>query len=112
MIRRPPRSTLFPYTTLFRSRKPFPELLVDLVPCRLERLTRHREFDGSIRFRNEHCVEFRMKPFANAKQRQQPVVDRCKMSPQIDQAVLAGSDLLLQLFRRKPAEQVAGAFYV
>src|SRR2546430_9181108 len=23
MIRRPPRSTLFPYTTLFRSRKPF-----------------------------------------------------------------------------------------
>src|SRR3712207_8265443 len=25
MIRRPPRSTLFPYTTLFRSRKPDPE---------------------------------------------------------------------------------------
>src|SRR5260370_25616252 len=24
MIRRPPRSTLFPYTTLFRSRNPFP----------------------------------------------------------------------------------------
>src|SRR5258707_8616964 len=24
MIRRPPRSTLFPYTTLFRSRKAFP----------------------------------------------------------------------------------------
>src|SRR3712207_9271909 len=28
MIRRPPRSTLFPYTTLFRSREPFgPELV-------------------------------------------------------------------------------------
>src|SRR5437588_1702959 len=25
MIRRPPRSTLFPYTTLFRSRQPSPE---------------------------------------------------------------------------------------
>src|SRR2546427_8338848 len=25
MIRRPPRSTLFPYTTLFRSRRPGPE---------------------------------------------------------------------------------------
>src|SRR5437870_8182525 len=24
MIRRPPRSTLFPYTTLFRSREPYP----------------------------------------------------------------------------------------
>src|SRR3712207_7678833 len=27
MIRRPPRSTLFPYTTLFRSRRPAPERL-------------------------------------------------------------------------------------
>src|SRR5258708_10023657 len=27
MIRRPPRSTLFPYTTLFRSRKRFNELV-------------------------------------------------------------------------------------
>src|SRR2546422_3031733 len=26
MIRRPPRSTLFPYTTLFRSEKPFVEV--------------------------------------------------------------------------------------
>src|SRR3712207_7756449 len=35
MIRRPPRSTLFPYTTLFRSRKPktftFPWLKVGVV---------------------------------------------------------------------------------
>src|SRR3712207_7804996 len=28
MIRRPPRSTLFPYTTLFRSYKPFDDLVV------------------------------------------------------------------------------------
>src|SRR2546422_4321868 len=28
MIRRPPRSTLFPYTTLFRSRAPMPGLVV------------------------------------------------------------------------------------
>src|SRR2546426_9116884 len=28
MIRRPPRSTLFPYTTLFRSRQIFPNLTV------------------------------------------------------------------------------------
>src|SRR2546430_13892526 len=32
MIRRPPRSTLFPYTTLFRSR--FPGLGPDLIPAR------------------------------------------------------------------------------
>src|SRR3712207_8388637 len=36
MIRRPPRSTLFPYTTLFRSHRPSEELL--LRPERVERL--------------------------------------------------------------------------
>src|SRR3712207_7368043 len=30
MIRRPPRSTLFPYTTLFRSQRPGPVLQLDL----------------------------------------------------------------------------------
>src|SRR3712207_8147993 len=30
MIRRPPRSTLFPYTTLFRSSSPFPGRIVFL----------------------------------------------------------------------------------
>src|SRR5947208_3691936 len=41
MIRRPPRSTLFPYTTLFRSRRslhrssPFLDLAVECSGCRL-----------------------------------------------------------------------------
>src|SRR2546422_1760305 len=36
MIRRPPRSTLFPYTTLFRSHAVTPQhepVIVDVVPC-------------------------------------------------------------------------------
>src|SRR2546430_14371301 len=41
MIRRPPRSTLFPYTTLFRSRQPpgrrEPEQVHDAVPMHLDR---------------------------------------------------------------------------
>src|SRR3712207_8913758 len=37
MIRRPPRSTLFPYTTLFRSRHPAPDLGGHLRPRRLRR---------------------------------------------------------------------------
>src|SRR5260221_6386024 len=42
MIRRPPRSTLFPYTTLFRSTT-YPEDLVDLQQIRgeIERIARH-----------------------------------------------------------------------
>src|SRR2546428_6136815 len=34
MIRRPPRSTLFPYTTLFRSRFAFSKLARDEIPKR------------------------------------------------------------------------------
>src|SRR2546429_5819585 len=52
MIRRPPRSTLFPYTTLFRSRRPLPEARRRLPssarrpralppPCRREFLPAH-----------------------------------------------------------------------
>src|SRR5690606_40530588 len=33
MLRRPPRSTLFPYTTLFRSRSPFRRISWWLTPC-------------------------------------------------------------------------------
>src|SRR2546429_3972505 len=33
MIRRPPRSTLFPYTTLFRSSHPVGRAVVDSVPA-------------------------------------------------------------------------------
>src|SRR5689334_23536048 len=36
MIRRPPRSTLFPYTTLFRSKKPPPNNLDMAPPARAE----------------------------------------------------------------------------
>src|SRR3712207_8720561 len=44
MIRRPPRSTLFPYTTLFRSGKSVEELkILRLAPALgLERETHHR----------------------------------------------------------------------
>src|SRR2546425_7354602 len=45
MIRRPPRSTLFPYTTLFRSRR-LRELIEALLPTRIgdlaELIGRHR----------------------------------------------------------------------
>src|SRR5437588_4768720 len=49
MIRRPPRSTLFPYTTLFRSRAPLP--LVELA---------HRTAVG--RFHEEGCANDRVQP--------------------------------------------------
>src|SRR3989449_2794252 len=35
MIRRPPRSTLFPYTTLFRSREVLEEIRAEVSPAKL-----------------------------------------------------------------------------
>src|SRR3712207_7248042 len=46
MIRRPPRSTLFPYTTLFRSGGSAMTLTIDLKPELEERLRREAERDG------------------------------------------------------------------
>src|SRR5258707_8249358 len=53
MIRRPPRSTLFPYTTLFRSDAAAGEALVELV---LERLHRLRAVVGTARHRGHHEI--------------------------------------------------------
>src|SRR5260370_41932220 len=48
MIRRPPRSTLFPYTTLFRSRvlREHQVTVIDVVPAMFGLELRHRGFDG------------------------------------------------------------------
>src|SRR5258707_9348343 len=57
MIRRPPRSTLFPYTTLFRSRnaarrarqQPDPEPGLELANGAAERRLRHAKLRGRLR---------------------------------------------------------------
>src|SRR2546427_8529449 len=41
MIRRPPRSTLFPYTTLFRSRRPV-ALVIGVIHLAVQELEAHR----------------------------------------------------------------------
>src|SRR5689334_24369253 len=55
MIRRPPRSTLFPYTTLFRSRaalEEFDEVVLDLLRCGARRVRHGRE---QYRLLGEKC---------------------------------------------------------
>src|SRR3989454_1617073 len=54
MIRRPPRSTLFPYTTLFRSG---PELAIIAGPCAIE--SREQAFAAAERVRRAGARLFR-----------------------------------------------------
>src|SRR5438309_8863649 len=57
MIRRPPRSTLFPYTTLFRSRRALPNRLGRIVPDRTGGPFRRRAVRGdrkSTRLNSSH----------------------------------------------------------
>src|SRR5256885_3687687 len=82
MIRRPPRSTLFPYTTLFRSGYGFPGVTVDgrdpvtcyhvskqavararagegptLIECLVDRLGAHSSEDDQRRYRSQEELE-------------------------------------------------------
>src|SRR2546430_15650133 len=55
MIRRPPRSTLFPYTTLFRSLKlRLPELLL----MRVDKITMATSVEARVPFLDHHLVEY------------------------------------------------------
>src|SRR3712207_9114531 len=55
MIRRPPRSTLFPYTTLFRSLKSVKEELEKIRGSKIE----EEEIQRSIQLYNEHRAAMR-----------------------------------------------------
>src|SRR5258708_13422459 len=69
-----------PFEILFRHRsmalrpirgrelqKTVPQLLVDLLPCGFERLSRDRQLNGLVRVRQEHAVESRMNSFSNSQ---------------------------------------------
>src|SRR2546427_7196188 len=59
MIRRPPRSTLFPYTTLFRSCVPpvcgasFARIHIDLLPIKCDQTGRRCRVDTGVDARSE-----------------------------------------------------------
>src|SRR5437879_10155829 len=60
MIRRPPRSTLFPYTTLFRSPRPWPNRPASQTrgPCSPARSTRRGD-RKSTRLNSSHrCISY------------------------------------------------------
>src|SRR6266849_9010733 len=51
MIRRPPRSTLFPYTTLFRSRRGCTAVIGGRIECPAQMLARSEEHTSELQSR-------------------------------------------------------------
>src|SRR5260370_27539681 len=92
MIRRPPRSTLFPYTTLFRSRhvwvdaQTFLEAKVEGSPQRLDGKYR----PVSIYFREYKPVQGLILPFvietagAGVAQSEKILIEKVSVNPQLD----------------------------
>src|SRR3712207_3645476 len=89
MIRRPPRSTLFPYTTLFRSCENEVEAVEerarDLLPVRRKALRRARALERGIPARSAGAQVHRAdqqeasrehNPAGNASDRDRPVLER------------------------------------
>src|SRR2546427_8779760 len=62
MIRRPPRSTLFPYTTLFRSRHPDSEVEREPFDAWIEPRSIDNRGEQENRDRREHCEFQRHEP--------------------------------------------------
>src|SRR5690348_17884867 len=58
MLRRPPRSTLFPYTTLFRSKARLTNVTLDQVK---DRIREHLETQGPATIRQNFVAELRKK---------------------------------------------------
>src|SRR3712207_9145869 len=75
MIRRPPRSTLFPYTTLFRSEVDGLHDALDPLAVRLRAGQRHRQLDVLAgRQRRDEVERLEDEPDALAAQERQPLV--------------------------------------
>src|SRR2546427_4050703 len=96
MIRRPPRSTLFPYTTLFRSRAEAAEL-----EAALARVTQRDHLDDAAVHGAAHPASFHQGELVDGEELDLPVLRRLDDRP--------GERVLGALFhRRGPLERLGG----
>src|SRR5258708_24263645 len=106
MIRRPPRSTLFPYTTLFRSR--VPRLLLGPDLRRLSRITLRRSAARSYRVERGR-VEGRSDRVARAR-RVAAVADRQTRSEEHTSELQSPDHLVFRLLLEKKKSKRGGLF--
>src|SRR5690348_17665423 len=79
MFRRPPRSTLFPYTTLFRSRKLQPGTLESKIEPRQFHVGRFRDLDVAIRTGYHRNFKITKRSEEHTSELQSPVHLVCRL---------------------------------
>src|SRR2546426_396084 len=100
MIRRPPRSTLFPYTTLFRSPVEMPVAVVDVEPV-LERVGVTPELVAAA-----HDVEVRMSVAVGVEEDR---VDVLGKTIRLERRLRAGAERAVALLDEQAAGLPLGA---
>src|SRR2546430_13675006 len=107
MIRRPPRSTLFPYTTLFRSRV----IPVEEVPMKFFQLAQRRkaQFKPFDRFEQTDITE--VVRGARRKQQQPQVCRRRARSEEHTSELQSQSNLVCRLLLEKKHRQYPDLFH-
>src|SRR5215469_2767670 len=100
-----PREILFRYSSMLlqpvgdrQLRESCPKNLTSLLPNNLQILAQQYGWNSPIWVGHEHQVKLRMNPGPEPKKRNESVIKRCEVTPQVNKPVFSGSNFLQQFF--------------
>src|SRR5215475_14527447 len=99
-----PQEILFRYSTMLlqpvgdrQLRKSCPQNLIGLLPNNFQLPAWQYGSNSPIWVRYEHQVKLRMNPGSEPEKRNESVIKRCEVTPQVNQPVFSRSNFLEQL---------------
>src|SRR5262249_45390772 len=114
-----PREILFRYSTVLlqpiadrQLRESCPKNLTGLLPDNLQILAQQYGWNSPVWVRHEHQVKLRMNSGSEPKKRNESVIKRCEVTPQVNQSVFARGHFLQQLLLRQISKELVGAINV
>src|SRR6266446_4141559 len=88
-------------------RESCPKNLTGLLPNNFQILAQQYGWNSPIWVRHEHQVKLRMNPGSEAEERNESVIKRCEVTPQVNQAVFSRSDFLQHLLLGQISKELA-----
>src|SRR5215469_14871447 len=93
-------------------RKACPQNLTGLLPNDFQILAQQYGWNSPIWVRHEHQVKLRMNSGSEAKKRNEGVIKRCEVTPQVNQSVFSRRHFLQQLLLGQISKEFARAINV